>query len=158
MILLIDTGGYFLWFSILQNGIRREMKKEIVEGLAGEDLEVVIIPAGRQSEFQWIKPGKEFRYKGEMYDVVRSRVDGQNTYYHCIRDSREKKLINDFNKGHGTRKESARKVPVTFYSQYFSQPVTWISNTHGSDFLYPALILNFNSEVPAINSPPPRSI
>lgn len=134
------------------------MNREIVEGPAGEDLEVVIIPAGGDPEFRWIKPGREFRYKGEMYDVVKTGVDGQNVLYHCIRDSREKKLIDDFNKGHGARKESTRKVPVTFYSQYFSQPVTWMFNTRGSDFLFPALVLNFNSEVPAINSPPPRSI
>ena len=41
----------------------------------------------------WIKDGREFSYKGHMYDIVQmeKHPDG-NIVYHCFKDEKEKEL------------------------------------------------------------------
>lgn len=44
----------------------------------------------------WFKDGHEFRYRDEMYDVVRTIITDQcDVIYHCIKDEKESELYKD---------------------------------------------------------------
>ena len=45
------------------------------------------------SDLIWFKKGREFSYRGHMYDVIRSeRNNDGTTIYHCISDEKESEL------------------------------------------------------------------
>ena len=43
---------------------------------------------------QWVDD-HEFRRDGKLYDVVRTRISGDTTYFTCINDTQEEKLFAD---------------------------------------------------------------
>lgn len=71
------------------------MKTRIRAGVPDESLAVfekkLIDP-----HVTWNKKGKEFILNGEMYDVVREKDINGKTFIYCIKDSEEKKLLNEF--------------------------------------------------------------
>ena len=95
-----NSGGYFIYFRTLQAGIREGIERE--SGTIDEkDLVRVEIALKDASGIAWVKKDKEFICKGELYDVVKvERSDNSNIYY-CIRDSKEKQLIADFDRSSG---------------------------------------------------------
>ena len=76
---LFVSGGYYLYFRYLQRQIQQEVKTEIRKGLQEEELSVIVSPVHGSQDILWTKKDKEFRYKGSMYDVVRTEVRGQKT-------------------------------------------------------------------------------
>jgi len=62
----------------------------------GHHLTQLHITAGQKEEIKWVEADKEFRYRGDMYDIVRTETlaDG-NMIYHCIADHAETHLYNE---------------------------------------------------------------
>lgn len=76
---------------------RHEMKQFIKAGVPEEDR--VILKIAKQTEsnleiFEW-EHSREFRYKGEMYDVLSREEHGDTTYYSCIHDVKESGLFKE---------------------------------------------------------------
>ena len=59
-----------------------------------EKLHTITVSSAEQqsTDFQWIHK-REFRYKGNMYDIVRTEQRGDVTVYRCIHDIEEEQLI-----------------------------------------------------------------
>jgi hypothetical protein len=78
----------------------------------------------KQNKLQW-KHSKEFECKGEMYDIVESRVVGDTTFYWVWWDHEETKLskqlkelvISDLN--HNPKNQDYRKKLHNFYKFLF---------------------------------------
>jgi hypothetical protein len=49
------------------------------------------------NQIVWTRKGKEFRYKNEMYDVVKAELKKNKVTYLCIHDKDEKELTQVFN-------------------------------------------------------------
>lgn len=66
-----------------------------------EIIELLIINkkdlAENKIDFKWIH-SREFRYNGEMYDVVKKEEDDKYFFFHCINDEKEKRLGEEFEK------------------------------------------------------------
>lgn len=78
--------------------IQRNKRHEAVEAMIaseafGHRLTHLHITAELQNEINWVEPEREFRYKGEMYDVVKMtpQEDG-SIIYQCIEDKEETHL------------------------------------------------------------------
>lgn len=156
-ILLFNLGGYYLWFSALQFKRQEEVRQEIRKGLKEEDLTLFVVPAEGESGLHWIKPDKEFRYKGEMYDVVKIKTFQQKKYCYCLNDSKEKQLITHFNRSHNSKRDTEKKLKSGFsYSSYFPQ-YTLARNQYAVDLDFTAPCIMYSPASVDILSPPPKS-
>ena len=97
LLLLFQTASYLLVFKIQQYQIRKEIKQQIKAGVPEDELVLLKIPLSLESsahndQFQRIHD-REFRYQGEMYDIVRQEQHGDTTWYYCLWDEKESELF-----------------------------------------------------------------
>ncbi len=91
--------------------IKNEVKHKITSALPDEAFDVFIDP-NNNSDIVWEEAGKEFFYKGEMYDVA--KIKNGNRYY-CLNDKQEKKLMSDYKKAHSNRgQQKSQKINLGF--------------------------------------------
>ncbi len=110
---LFNIGGYYLWFNYVKNNIQKEIRQEIRRGLSEKVLTLITVPVNDETGICWIKPGKEFTYRGKMYDVVKTSIFNNKKFYYCINDVKEKKLNHDFSKNTESN-QKARKLLGNF--------------------------------------------
>lgn len=88
--------GQFLVFKLFEYKIKKEIKTRIKAGVPEEELVLLKIPKlleeNPNKDFTRIHE-KEFRYKGEMYDIVNQEDKVDTTYYYCIHDVKESNLF-----------------------------------------------------------------
>jgi hypothetical protein len=89
---VFDITGYFIVFNVQRCIIRSNIKQQIRKELPPEQLTLIVDSGIGKTELRWKEKG-EFRYHGEMYDVVRSEVKQNGiTNYYCIADKAETQL------------------------------------------------------------------
>ena len=155
-IFLFNIGGYYLWFSILQNNIQNQVEEKIEAGLKGEDLTLIIVAAEKAHEIYWIKPNREFRYKGEMLDVVKIKTVPGKKYYYCLNDKKEKQLMAGFNKTHKTKKESEKRLKRNFSFSFYLQAFIAVKNVYPIELSSGTIGDFYRSNTIDIHSPPPK--
>ena len=84
--------GYLVAFHVVQQEIRQEMKQLIMERVSDEECVIIALTNAEKQEVQWEKEN-EFRYRGGLYDVIRTVTRNDTTYYSCINDIREEQLF-----------------------------------------------------------------
>lgn len=90
-VILFNTAGYFVYHSLYRQSLQYEVKQQLKYSVPEADL-IRIVPE-TDDQLVWVKPAKEFRYNGQMYDVVKTeRVKGRKVYL-CIHDFKESKLF-----------------------------------------------------------------
>lgn len=88
----IGVIGEWLVFKIIQSDIHQAIEIQIKTGASSDGLVTIKISnTNPPSDFTWVEK-HEFRYKGEMYDIVKQEVTNDTTYYTCIHDVRESAL------------------------------------------------------------------
>jgi hypothetical protein len=117
---------------------------------------------GQKIDFRWIH-SREFKYDGEMYDVVKKVEDDKQVFLYCINDAREKNLEEEFEKVFNENSSENKQRPVTYnhFNILLSEPVQ-------SEQIGYALVYEFefnylrtdsyNSPYLEIPSPPPRIV
>jgi hypothetical protein len=80
----------------MQEYIREEMERKSASSTDERDLEKVEIGDGDISSIIWKKPGKEFTWDGDFFDVVKIIKTDNSTIFYCLRDVREKELVTGF--------------------------------------------------------------
>jgi hypothetical protein len=94
--MLFQAAGHFFVFKILQHEIRHEIKQQIKAGVP--EAELVLLKISKDLEvknsavFQRLHE-REFRYDGNMYDIVRQEAHGDTTWYYCLADEKETQLF-----------------------------------------------------------------
>ena len=90
--------GTWIVFKLQQTAIRYEVKQQMKAGVPESDLVTLRIakvweetPNARFER----EHSKKFRFDGEMYDIIRSRDEGDTTVYICIHDVKESGLFAD---------------------------------------------------------------
>ena len=93
---LYNIAGYLAVFSVLQYRIRTEVKKMIKESVPQSELiQFAFYTSSLERgdyHLQWTKEN-EFRHAGSMYDIVRSHISGDSTYFLCVNDVQEDHLF-----------------------------------------------------------------
>lgn len=101
LLILFHSEFYLIMFKGLEVKYKREIKQQIKNGISEENL--VIFTFGKnivneQSEnFRWMKKN-EFRYKGEMYDIIKTEYKGDSIVYHVFHDLKESALFSNLDK------------------------------------------------------------
>ncbi|PKP23650.1 MAG: hypothetical protein CVU06_07175 [Bacteroidetes bacterium HGW-Bacteroidetes-22] len=155
---LFNICSYQVLFTALQNHIQREIRQKIREGLADDDLTLVMVPEGKKSEIVWLKQDKEFELNGEMYDVVKTKVIDQKRYYYCVCDIKEKQLIANYNKTHNNWRNRTSILKKKIGNPLFFQHLMEIDCYYFSDFCAfskPTGIIAYYLNIP---SPPPKLV
>ncbi|MDZ7289339.1 MAG: hypothetical protein ONB44_07820 [candidate division KSB1 bacterium] len=93
LFMLLQAAGYLFVFEIQKYEIRREIKQHIKAGVPEAELVLFKICEGKpHPAFQRVEE-HEFRYDGQMYDVVRQESHGDTTWYYCLADEKETQLF-----------------------------------------------------------------
>jgi len=153
---LFDAGGYFIWFRVVQWNIRNEIREKIEKGLKDEELTIIILQAEHSSWLRTFIPEKEFKYKGEMYDVVRTKTIDHQKHYYCLKDTREKHLIDKFIRDNLSKKKVGKfkRIPLK-YLHNFSKLQPCINRLIIKIY---SIILHYYSRIPETISPPPKTL
>ena len=140
-------------FKVVQINIKYEVRREIKAGANDNELEIIFA----DDEFiHWIFRGKEFRYKDEMYDVVKSKVIDNKKYYYCICDKKEKDLINQYNKTNSSKTENIIKNIKTIL--LFFDGIPNLLNFVFFNYIIYNYLINLIENYIVIPSPPPKII
>lgn len=85
---------FWLYFAILQwekEEVRHEVKEKIIEGMDRDELELLTFTKKESKNLYW-EHSKEFKYQGEMYDIVERRTTQDSVYFWCWWDREESRL------------------------------------------------------------------
>lgn len=100
-LILFHSEFHFILFKGLEVKYKREIKTQIKSGIPEDKLiEFVFhksIVNNEIKNFKWIK-NYEFRYEGEMYDIIKTKVIGDSIYYSCYHDLKESALFSNLHK------------------------------------------------------------
>ncbi len=155
---LFNAGGYYVWFSVLQYHMQRQIRHEIRQGLPDEALTCITITESHPAGISWIKPGKEFLYRGKMYDVVRIAKSGQQTHYYCINDVKEKQLIANYHRNQQQKKQASKRIKLNLKKQYFNQTSTYFHHNLLREMNFAPMVSNYHSCCSDTPSPPPKVV
>jgi hypothetical protein len=130
-------------------------KEEMIELLVFNKEE---IEKGR-IDFRWIH-SREFKYNGDMYDIVKKKETDKQLIVYVVNDTKEKKLEEEFEKRvHKNSTENKHLPSIIKYSSSISEPVQAeqieIALAYNSVFSYWRTD-SYKSLHPDIPSPPPR--
>ncbi|WP_339787225.1 MAG: hypothetical protein ACMVP2_05630 [Imperialibacter sp.] len=124
---LFNYFGICTIFEVQQFIIRREVKEQIEAGVPDDKLHKLSFAVDQIPNLEWEEEGREFRFKGQMYDIVRREVVADSVYYFCINDVKETNLVmlDELVRKHmdddsGPISKTTRKVTKTVKSLKFS--------------------------------------
>lgn len=165
LLLLIAVGhfGYIFICGHHQKKIVKEIKARIRAGMPDESL--AVFEKNRIAPYiTWKKKGKEFILNGEMYDVVRVKKNNGKTFIYCIKDSEEKKLLNEYadtfhddNAGNANNKKQGYvfklKFPESEWYTFTGDPVFFPPDNQYFPDADDALVTLYNP----VYTPPPQT-
>jgi hypothetical protein len=150
--------GFYLNFAIEQCRIKEEVKEKIIHNLPDKYLTIIKVSSRNLEKITWTEEGNEFRYGGNLYDVVKIRQVNGDTYYSCYCDVKESKLIANLDKlvkdqtDHSQSRTIQKKIQINIFfhdgmlaKSLNNAPVDYFSYTPGYKLIYTDVL-----------SPPPR--
>jgi hypothetical protein len=167
ILLFFQLTGYLFIFEVQRYQIKKEIKHRIKHGVPQQELVLFKIPISQQAEsqqdFQW-KDKREFRYGGQMYDVVFEKNHHDTTWIYCISDEKETQLfthldkqINQSMNQNRERKQQRDRGLLLFSSVYlhFCSPISFFYSEGEYEFLTYSFTVNTWIESPL--TPPPKT-
>ncbi len=93
LVFAFNIGGFLSVFEIQKGMARKQMKRRLKEGVPEAQLSHITIGKQEAATLEW-KKSNEFRYKGNLYDIVKSSRDADGTiHYYCVTDKQETVLF-----------------------------------------------------------------
>ncbi len=169
MVLILVLHGFLdiAVFKSLEYRIKKEVKGIIKSGLSDEELTLLKFHKSITDKsvpgFEW-KEDKEFRYRNEMYDIVRQEAVGDSIYYYCFHDTEESELFADFDKkirdylAGGNNDTKDLKTLLNSINKYYNSSLDHFDLTiyTGSRYLAAYVDKQLPTGFHHINIPPPR--
>jgi hypothetical protein len=152
--------GYYISGKISQYQLKQAVKARIWSEAPDSCFEAVIL-SGNESNIRWEEQGKEFSYKGFMYDVVKTRTVNGKTILLCVNDKMEDQLLQQINvitKTNQQRDSRQHALPgfTQLYDIFFPQAVNCLSFAPGRIPVHIYYTVALPSQPAAIIAPPPR--
>lgn len=107
--------------------VRHEMKQRIKQGIPEEQRVVIKITPEIESSTEVFTRihSREFRYLGEMYDVLTSTSSADTMIYTCIHDVKESGLFKDLDTlvrhhlNQSPHEKKNKELAIGFFSQHY---------------------------------------
>ncbi len=96
--LLLNGSGYHFYFTLKRIALRTEMRSFLSRSRGSRYTEDFIFrtdAAGNVPGLEW-EGDDEFRYKGDMYDIIEKKIEGDVLTVRCISDEKETSLLKDY--------------------------------------------------------------
>lgn len=159
LVLFYSMVGYYIDFKIEQFQLKESIKERLIKKLPDNELTLLKISHEKLNRLNWTEEGREFRYEGNMYDVVKIKIVGDTAYYYCFNDEKENKLITSVDKlikeqTHNTKSKNSNKKPVINY--FFNKSILSFA-ANETIFHYFDYSPIYTSLKPDILSPPPKA-
>ena len=150
--------GFYLNFQIEQFRIKEEVKEKIISNMPDKELTLIKITSRENDQIIWMEEGREFKYEGNMFDVVKIKKNKDTTYYYCVSDVKESKLLVHLDKlvkeqtdnSQSRTNQKKQEINYLLHEILFTQCLT---GTPVLYFNYPSAYKSIDSD---ILSPPPR--
>jgi len=147
---------YYKYLGMQRTNVYSE--EEIVELLVFNKEDII----NGKINFQWIH-SREFKYNGDLYDIIENNVTEEQLIIYCINDTREKKLEEDFEKRVQKNSFEDKQKPVTNLLKFvsISEPVQFdkatnsLVKTSSFGFRVNEFYQSYNLDIP---TPPPRLV
>ncbi|MBT8378492.1 MAG: hypothetical protein KJN64_04625 [Ignavibacteria bacterium] len=137
--------------------VKESFEDELVEILVFNKEDIL----NNNINFKWIH-SHEFKYNGEMYDIVKKEEKGDQLTLHCINDKNEKKLEEEFAKRvEENSSNSKQRQKTNHFNVLISEPVKHELvnfNLCGKNIFNICQSNFYNSLYSEIPSPPPRLV
>jgi len=161
VLFLHNLGGYYWVYHFLRRQAKSEMKAYIRKN-HGNDPGVSVFSEEQSKDFEWIED-HEFRYRGMMYDIVKTEERNGKKYFHCVKDEREEELISAFLDIRMIMEEADEETePIKQWIKKFEKELGWPVKL-GLNGSYPGKISMMPSSVPMVDPgyadiqfPPPK--
>lgn len=126
LVIVYHQIAYFIQFKVEQYQIKKEVKKKIMQNIPKNELTLLSfsICGDEYRNLDWLDGGKEIRYKGRLYDIVKKQEKNGIIKIQCFDDTKEDALfaklninIEDYIKTREQSKQSNKgfKNPVKEY-------------------------------------------
>lgn len=145
---------------------KQEASRKINDYIPENQLEIISFHLSEltktNSPVEFIKK-KEFRYKGELYDIYKEIIKDDSIHYYCINDTKENILENAFAMFVESKTQDNSKntpihnilvnifkiaiIPAEYNNSYYQSSFKFITHI---DYLHP----QYSVEIP---TPPPKS-
>ena len=89
--------GNYVYLRYEKNQVRKSVKSRFMQELRADELTLFKLSSNDYQELDW-EDSKEFKFKGEMYDVVRQTAMTDSVYLWCWHDSDETYLAKALDK------------------------------------------------------------
>lgn len=166
---IYNSLGYLLLYFPARTIIKEIVSESILQDkIADEELNIISFNVNdlknNKYDFVWIKPDKEFRFNGKMYDVKNQIELNDTIYFNCYYDKDENILEELFAHAFNNRKQDTthnsaqRIILIGFYSEEIEN----LSYNLFEDDINNLPLLKkeaeFISPVKDIPTPPPRVV
>ncbi len=159
LFLFFNIGGFLFLFKLQQEIIQNKVKERISTNILDKDLTLFVIYKpdinNGSSKFIWVKEGKEFRYNGKLFDVVRLNKTNDKMYIYCRNDKEEEELFINacifINKNLSKNHFITRSLP--FYLISIFKTIPPLTDTEA---VCGFLNNYYKSFLPRVPTPPPR--
>lgn len=145
--------GYHLLFHVQLSAVKSEMRAFLLKQKDHKDVITFSFTNEELKKLEW-EDETEFGYKGEMYDIIEKKTQGNQIVLRCIADTKETALLQDYQKN--TRRNTS--------NSFIAQLITPFILPLDCSLQKPGRIIkrnfkNFSSSLPSIvslvASPPP---
>ncbi|WP_210486215.1 hypothetical protein [Rufibacter aurantiacus] len=160
---LFHSVGSSLVLVMLQAQVRSEVKRRIKEGLPPDQLHQLSFTPEEVAVLDWKEQGREFRYQGMMYDVVRVQRQADLLLYHCVTDTEEHDLfeaLDELVQDYMTRstkqknlKQLVKNLAKAYQTTRIAYPLHFLADATPAAFFYQFSLSVIWQDIPV---PPPK--
>ncbi|MBK7377976.1 MAG: hypothetical protein IPJ03_03055 [Ignavibacteriales bacterium] len=166
-LLIYHSGGFILIYtpaSFLIKKVTKELiRSEMIDfPVVKFSFSLEEINSGIEG-LHWIHE-KEFRYNGNMYDIVKKETTGDRVIYYCFADKKEDLLETSFEVHFQNGKETkslesnTHKINLLSLSDWIAQPANCRSILFALGYLFPAASESELTPFLNVITPPPKNI
>ena len=165
-VFIYNAIGFLAVHQVLSAYYKHLGMKQVKKPTAEELIELLIFNKNdillSRIDFRWVH-SREFKYNGDMYDIVEKKETDDQLIVYCINDTKEKKLEEEFEKR--VRKNSSgdknRPTINNLNFNFISEPAQAEETNLASTFRINLFCLDTNlykSYLADTPSPPPRLV
>jgi hypothetical protein len=96
--IFLSTIGYHFIFQAQQHQLKEQMKEALrknADPLKVVEIRISLSDKNSIAELKW-EDESEFILKGEMYDVIEKKKEGNELIIRCVKDKKETHLVNEY--------------------------------------------------------------
>lgn len=140
---LYNSLGYWMVYSFVKSRIKDHAFAAIAH-LPERSLIPITLPINNTNKLIQKKNRLEIKLDGQMYDVVKTRINGNSITYYCIRDIKEEQMLQKFGM---LNRSGKNEFPLSKTAMLIIDHVIKTAIISGNLTFnnYPVLIENFTS-------------